>query len=110
MQMSRFQQAIQEARKKREKVANDIAMLLEREMKMRAPVGETGHLRRSSNSEVEHGENSSEIFAGANNVEFAAVVHNGSVVRNIQGQPYITDSIEQNTNQMQKMINEGMKI
>jgi hypothetical protein len=85
-------------------------MLLEREIKQRAPVGETGHLRRSSGAETEHEEDKSTIFAGANNVEYVEVVHEGSTVRNIKPQPYIRGGIEQNQNEMQKMIHKGMQV
>ncbi|WBL16375.1 HK97 gp10 family phage protein [Sutcliffiella sp. NC1] len=105
----KINQALNDVRSKREKVASDISMLLEREIKFRAPVGETGNLRRNSGAEVKHQEDKSVIIAGANNVEYAQVVHEGSVVKNIEGQPYIRDSIEQNIDTMKKMIREGMK-
>ncbi|MGD6831433.1 hypothetical protein ACQCT5_04690 [Sutcliffiella halmapala] len=105
----RINQAIQDANQKRIKVANDISMLLERGIKQRAPVGETGHLRRNSGAEATHQENKSVIEAGANNVEYAAVVHEGSTVKNIKSQPYIRDGIEQNLDQIKEMIHEGMK-
>ncbi|MDX5474509.1 MAG: hypothetical protein LPK00_03130 [Bacillaceae bacterium] len=104
----KINQALKDAKAKREKVANDISMLLEREIKFRAPV-ETGHLRRSSGAEAQHQEDKSVITAGANGVEYAQVVHEGSVVKNIDGQPYIRDSIEQNIDTIKKMIHEGMK-
>ncbi|ARK30771.1 HK97 gp10 family phage protein [Halalkalibacter krulwichiae] len=108
MKNLKFQQAIKDVRSKREKVANEIGMLMERESKMRAPVGETGHLRRSTGSEVKHNEDSSDVEVGTNNVEYAEVVHEGSVVRNITGQPYIRDAIEQNQSNMQQIIAKGM--
>ncbi|MCK0470890.1 HK97 gp10 family phage protein [Halalkalibacter sp. APA_J-10(15)] len=105
----RFKEAIQDARKQREQVASDIGMLLERESKVRAPVGKTGHLRRSTGSDVDHQDNQSDIIVGTNNVEYAEVVHEGSVARNITAQPYIRDSIEANMSTMQQMIAKGMK-
>ncbi|WP_404443436.1 hypothetical protein LG307_14760 [Sutcliffiella horikoshii] len=105
----RINQAIKDANQKRIKTANDISMLLEREIKQRAPVGETGHLRRNSGSEASHEESKSTILAGASNVEYAAVVHEGSNVKNIKPQPYIRDGIEQNLDNIKKMIQEGMK-
>lgn len=105
--MSRFQQAIQEMKQKRQSVANDIAMLLERESKLRAPV-DTGHLRRSTGAETEHEEDKSKIIVGTNGVEYAAVVHEGSTVKNIKGQPYIRDAIEQNMEEIKNTIEEGM--
>ncbi|WP_158735150.1 HK97 gp10 family phage protein [Alteribacillus sp. YIM 98480] len=100
--------AIQDVRQKREKVATDISMLLEREAKQKAPVL-TGHLRRNTNAEAEHNDDSSSITVGTNNVEYAEAVHEGSLVKQTQGQPYIRDSIEMNMQQMQKMIQDGMK-
>ncbi|KHF40705.1 HK97 gp10 family phage protein [Halalkalibacter okhensis] len=108
MKNFKFQQAIKDIRSKREKVANDIGMLMERESKFRAPVGETGHLRRSTGSEVKHNEESSVVEVGTNNVEYAEVVHEGSVVRNITAQPYIRDAIEQNQSNIQSMVAKGM--
>jgi HK97 gp10 family phage protein len=108
MKNFKFQQAIKDVRSKREAVANEISMLMERESKMRAPVGETGHLRRSTGSEVEHKENQSDIEVGTNNVEYAKIVHDGSVVRNITAQPYIRDAIEQNQSNMEQIIAKGM--
>lgn len=105
--MSRFQEAIQEMRQKRKDVADDIAMLLERESKLRAPV-KTGHLRRSTNAESDHEEDKSTIFVGTNNVEYAPIVHEGSTVKNIKSQPYIRDSIEQNLEEIKNKIKEGM--
>jgi hypothetical protein len=108
MKNFKFQQAIKDVRNQREKVANEISMLMERESKMRSPVGETGNLRRNTNSEVDHKENQSDITVGTSNVEYAEVVHEGSVVRNITAQPYIRDAIEQNQGNMQQMIAKGM--
>lgn len=105
--MNGFMKAILGVKQKREKVANDIAMLLERQAKLNAPV-DTGHLKRSTNSEVEHFEDKSKIFIGTNGVEYAPIVHEGSVVKNIKGQPYIKDSIQQNMGQIQKIIKEGL--
>lgn len=105
--MSGFQNAIQNAKNKRKKVANDIAMLLERASKQNAPV-DSGHLRRNTNSEVTHKDSKSEIFIGTNGVEYAAVVHEGSQVKNIQAQPYIKDSITQNMGEIKNIIKEGM--
>jgi hypothetical protein len=105
--MSGFKKAIQDVKKKREKVANDIAMLLERQTKLNTPVS-TGHLRRSTSSEVEHDENKSDIFIGTNGVDYAPIVNEGSVVKNINAQPYIKDSIQQSMEQMKSMIKEGM--
>jgi hypothetical protein len=107
--MSNFQQAIKDMHKKREEVANDIAMLLEAQSKSNAPV-KTGHLRRSTNSEVEHHDTKSDIFIGTNGVEYAAVVHEGSTVKNIEGQPYIRDSIEQNIGEIKSRIGKGMSV
>jgi predicted transcriptional regulator YdeE len=105
--MSGFQKAIKDMKKKREAVAQDIGMLLERESKLRSPV-KTGHLRRSTNSEVENHDTKSDIFIGTNNVEYATVVHEGSTVKNIKAQPYIKDSIEQNMGEIQSMIKGGL--
>ncbi|REJ23696.1 MAG: hypothetical protein C6W54_11000 [Bacillaceae bacterium] len=107
--MSKFQKAIQDIKKKREKVANDLAMYLTREVKLRAPV-KSGHLRRNSGAEAEHEESKSKVFVGANGVEYARVVHEGFIVKNIKGQPYIRDSIEQNLGEIKKMISEGLKV
>lgn len=106
----KINQALKDARQKREKVANDIQMLLERSVKLNAPVGETGHLRRNSGAESKHEEDKSIIEVGANNVEYAKVVHEGSFVRNITGQPYIRDSIDQNIKNMQDIIHKGMQV
>lgn len=105
--MSRFQQAIEEMKQKRKEVANDIAMLLERESKLRVPV-DTGHLRRNTGAESDHEENKSTIFVGTNGVEYAPIVHEGSTVKNRQGQPYIRDSIEQNVEEIKNKIRDGM--
>jgi len=102
-----FKTAVAHAKKNRQKVAENIAMLLERQSKLNAPVS-TGHLKRSTNSEVVHQENKSEIFIGTNGVEYAAVVHDGSVVKNIQSQPYIKDSVELSLGEIKKIISKGM--
>jgi hypothetical protein len=105
--MSGFQKAIKNEQNKRKKVANDIAMLLERSSKQNAPVL-SGNLRRNTNSEVTHQKSKSEIFIGTNGVEYAAVVNEGSTVKNIQAQPYIKDSITQNMGEIKNIIKEGM--
>jgi hypothetical protein len=107
--MSKFQQAIKDMKQKRKKVADDIAMLLERESKLRAPV-KTGHLRRNTNAETEHQEDKSKIIVGTNGVGYAEVVHEGSTVKNIQGQPYIRDAIEQNMGEIRNKIKEGASV
>jgi hypothetical protein len=104
---SKFQKAIKDNYKKREKVANAIGMLLEAQAKANAPV-KTGHMRRQTNSEVEHTETKSTIFIGTNNVEYAPIVHEGSAAKNIKAQPYIRDSIEMNLNEIKSMIQKGM--
>lgn len=105
--MSGFDKAIQDMKKKRMKVANDLAMYLAREAKLRAPV-DTGHLRRSTGAEAEHVDTKSKVFVGTNGVEYAPIVHEGSTVKNIKAQPYVRDSIEQNMSQIKKMIQEGL--
>jgi hypothetical protein len=107
--LSKFQQAINEIKKKREQVANEMATFLTREVKLRSPV-KTGHLRRNSDANATHEENKSVIFVGTNRVEYSRVVHEGSVVKNIKGQPYIRDSIEQNIDTLRSMIEKGMNV
>lgn len=100
--------AKEQAKQNRIATANKIASFLTGEMQQRAPV-ETGNLRRNSRAEASHEDVKSIIEAGTN-VEYARIVHEGSAVRNIQGQPYIADSIQQNINAIQTLIGEGMEV
>lgn len=106
--MNGFQRAIQEHKNKRKKVAEDIAMVLEKSAKLNAPV-DKGHLRRNTNSKTTHKDTKSEITIATNGVDYARVVHEGSVVKNIKGQPYIKDALQQNMATIKTMIKEGME-
>ncbi|MEC1768285.1 HK97-gp10 family putative phage morphogenesis protein [Schinkia azotoformans] len=104
--MSKFQEAIQQMKEKRDKTIKEIAMFVEAESKLRSPV-DTGHLRRSISHETESDEEVSKAFVGTN-VEYAPVVEMGSVVKNIKAQPFLRPSIEENLGAIQDIIKKGM--
>lgn len=104
--MSKFQEAKKLMQQKREETIKQIAMFVEAESKLRAPV-DTGHLRRSITHETKSDEEVSKAFIGTN-VEYAPVVEQGSVVKNIKAQPYLRPSIEENLGEIQDIIKKGM--
>lgn len=106
--MSKFKEAKQQMKEKREQTIKKIAMFVEAESKLRAPVL-TGHLRRSITHETESDEEVSKAFIGSN-VEYAPVVEFGSIIKNIKAQSYLRPSIEENIGEIQDMIKQGMSV
>lgn len=106
--MSRFQEEIQKMKERRERTIQQIAVFVEAEAKLRAPV-DTGHLRRSISHEVEHSETQSKAYVGTN-VEYAPYVEFGVASKNIKPQPYLRPAIEENRDKIRDMIREGMDL
>lgn len=105
--MSKFKQAINEIKKKREKVIKEIAVFVEGEAKIRTPV-DTGHLRRSISHKTKTDEQQSTATIGTN-VEYAAAVEYGVVSKNIPAQPYLRPAIDENLGDIKDIINKGLK-
>ncbi|WP_407268962.1 HK97 gp10 family phage protein [Radiobacillus sp. PE A8.2] len=108
MAKSKFQQAKEDMRKKRELTMETIIVFAEGESKLRAPV-KTGHLRRSITHKTEHNENISRGVIGSN-VEYDPVIELGSVARNIKAQPHHRPAIEENFGIIGDMIQKGMSL
>jgi len=106
--MSRFQEEIQKMKKRREKTIKQIALFVESEAKLRAPV-RTGNLRRSITHEVENGENVSKAYIGTN-VIYAPYVEWGVASKNIPAQPYLRPAIDENRDKISEMIKKGMNV
>jgi HK97 gp10 family phage protein len=133
--MSRFDEAIQQMRRKREETAKEIAIFVEAEAKQRVAV-KTGHLRRSITHETEHEDHKSTARIGTN-VEYAQVLEEGSkpheikrkdgkpLKLNINGkwvtvgkvnhpgtkaQPYLRPAIEENVDEIQERIKRGLNV
>ncbi|MBW7649789.1 HK97-gp10 family putative phage morphogenesis protein [Anoxybacillus sp. ST4] len=106
--MSRFQEEIQKMRERREKTIKEIAIFVEAEAKLRAPV-KTGHLRRSISHETENSETQSKAYIGTN-VEYAPYVEFGVASKNIKPQPYLRPAIEENKDKIKEIIEKGMNV
>jgi len=106
--MSRFKEEIAKMKAKRIKTAEQIALFIEAEAKMRAPV-DTGHLRRSISHEVNNTEDQSKIYVGTN-VEYAPYVEFGVESKNIKAQPYLRPAIDENIEKIKEMIKKGMSV
>jgi len=106
--MSRFQEEIQKMKERRERTIQQIAIFVEAEAKLRAPV-DTGHLRRSISHEVENSETQSKAYVGSN-AEYAAATEFGVASKNIKPQPYLRPAIEENRDKIGDMIRKGMGV
>ena len=106
--MSRFQEEIEKMKQRRERTIQQIAVFVEAEAKLRAPV-KTGHLRRSISHETQSDENTSKAYIGTN-VEYAPYVEFGVASKNIPAQPYLRPAIEENRDKIRDMIREGMNL
>lgn len=112
--MSKFQQAIKEMKKKREKVIKEIAVQVEGEAKVRTPVGQYnngrvgGNLRRSISHDTKTDDQQSTAIIGTN-VEYAPYVEFGVVSKNIPAQPYLRPAIDQNLDEIKEIIDKGLK-
>ncbi|MGX1902429.1 HK97-gp10 family putative phage morphogenesis protein [Thermolongibacillus altinsuensis] len=104
--MSRFQEEIQKMKQRREQTIKQIAVFLEAEVKLRAPV-DTGRLRNSITHEVENSETQSKAYIGSN-VEYAAATEFGVASKNIPAQPYLRPAIEENRDKIKEIIEKGM--
>jgi phage gpG-like protein len=129
--MSKFQDAIKQMQKKREKTAETLAFFLEAEAKQKVKV-KTGDLRRKITSETQHTSTSSKAKVGTN-VEYAQALEEGSKPHainyskpqhlNIEGrwvtvkkinhpgtkaQPFLKPSIDDNLSEIKTMIQKGM--
>ncbi|MEH7416066.1 HK97-gp10 family putative phage morphogenesis protein [Neobacillus drentensis] len=133
--MSRFQDAIQEMKRKRKETAEEIAIFVEAEAKQRAPV-KTGDLRRRITHETEHDDNKSIAKIGTN-LEYAQIVEEGSKPHEIKRkdgkplklkidgkwvtvgkvnhpgtkpQPYLKPAIDENVGEIQDRIKRGLNV
>lgn len=102
--MSRFQEEIEKMKQRRERTIKQIAVFVEVEAKLRAPVS-TGNLRRS----ITHETQSDKAYIGTN-VEYAPYVEFGVASKNIPAQPYLRPAIEENRDKIRDMIREGMSL
>lgn len=106
--MSRFQEEIEKMKQRRERTIKQIAVFVDAEAKLRAPVS-TGNLRRSITHETQSDENTSKAYIGTN-VEYAPYVEFGVASKNIPAQPYLRPAIEENRDKIRDMIREGMSL
>ncbi|MGG3210946.1 HK97-gp10 family putative phage morphogenesis protein [Geobacillus stearothermophilus] len=106
--MSRFQEEIQKMKQRREQTIKQIAVFVEAEAKLRAPV-DTGRLRNSITHQTENSETQSKAYIGTN-VEYAPYVEFGVASKNIKPQPYLRPAIEENKDKIEDMIREGMNL
>lgn len=131
--MSRFQDAINDMKRKRKETAKEIAIFVEAEAKQRVKV-DTGNLRRNITHETEDDSNKSIARIGTN-VEYAQVLEEGSKPHTInfdkpqrlkidgvwvtvskinhpgtKAQPYLVPSIEENVSEIQRRIREGLSV
>lgn len=106
--MSRFQEEIQKMKQRREQTIKQIAVFVEAEAKLRAPV-DTGRLRNSITHQTENSETQSKAYIGTN-VEYAPYVEFGVASKNIKPQPYLCPAIEENKDKIEDMIREGMNL
>lgn len=106
--MSRFQEEIQKMKQRREQTIKQIAVFIEAEAKLRAPVS-TGRLRNSITHQTESNETQSKAYIGTN-VEYAPYVEFGVASKNIPAQPYLRPAIEENRDKIKKIIEKGMNV
>jgi len=104
--MSRFQEEIQRMKERRERTIQQIAVFIEAEAKLRAPVS-TGRLRNSITHQTESSETQSKAYIGTN-VEYAPYVEFGVASKNIKPQPYLRPAIEENRDKIKEIIQKGM--
>ncbi|PLS04023.1 HK97-gp10 family putative phage morphogenesis protein [Neobacillus cucumis] len=133
--MSRFQDAIEDMKRKRQQTLEDIAIFVEAEAKQRAPV-KTGDLRRRITHVTQHDDNINRAKVGTN-LEYAPSVEEGSNPHSIKRkdgkplkiridgkwvtvdevnhpgtpkQPFIRPAIEENVGEIQDRIKGGMGV
>ncbi|MFS0776083.1 HK97-gp10 family putative phage morphogenesis protein [Neobacillus sp. 3P2-tot-E-2] len=133
--MSRFDEAIEDMKRKRKQTLEEIATFVEAEAKQRAPV-DTGDLRRRITHVTQHSDDISRAKVGTN-LEYAPSVEEGSkphsIIRNdgkplklkIDGkwvtvdevnhpgtkpQPFIRPAIEENIGEIQERIRRGIGV
>ncbi|WML44087.1 HK97-gp10 family putative phage morphogenesis protein [Neobacillus sp. PS3-40] len=133
--MSRFQDAIEDMKRKRQQTLEEIATFVEAEAKQRAPVL-TGDLRRKITHVTEHTDDVSRAKVGTN-LEYAQAVEEGSKPHKIHGkdgkplrfkidghwvtvdevnhpgtkaQPFLIPAITENTGEIQARIQRGMSV
>jgi HK97 gp10 family phage protein len=106
--MSRFREEIQKMRERRERTIQQIAVFIEAEAKLRAPVS-TGRLRNSITHQTESNETQSKAYIGTN-VIYAPYVEWGVASKNIPAQPYLRPAIDENRDKISEMIKKGMNV
>jgi HK97 gp10 family phage protein len=133
--MSRFDDAIEEMKRKRQQTMEVIATFVEAEAKLRAPV-KTGDLRRRITHTTEHTDSKSTAKIGTN-LEYAQAVEEGTNPHKIKRKdgkplrikidgkwitvdevnhpgskphPYLRPSIEENIAEIQQKVKEGMGV
>jgi hypothetical protein len=133
--MSKFDEAIQLMKKKREQTIKEIAIFVEAEAKQLVKV-KTGNLRRQITHVTEHGDEVSRAKIGSN-LEYAQSLEEGSKPHKIKSkdgkplrfkingkwvtvdevnhpgqkaQPYLVPSITENTGEIQDRIKRGMGV
>ncbi|MFP5111828.1 HK97-gp10 family putative phage morphogenesis protein [Bacillaceae bacterium C204] len=130
--MSRFQDAIEDMKRKRKETLDEIAIFVEAEAKQRAPV-DTGDLRRRITHITQHSDDESRAKIGTN-LEYAPSVEEGSnphkIKRNddkplkikidgkwvtvdevnhpgTKAQPFLRPAIDENVGEIQERIKRG---
>lgn len=133
--MSRFQDAINDMKRKREQTLNEIAIFVEAEAKQRVKV-KTGDLRRKITHVTKHDDDVSTAKIGSN-LEYAQPLEEGSNPHKIRSkdgkplrfqidghwvtvdevnhpgnkaQPFLRPAIEENTGEIQNRIQRGMSV
>lgn len=131
--MSKFDEAIQQMKRKREQTINEIAVFVEAEAKQRVKV-KTGNLRRQITHVTKHDEDVSRAKVGSN-LEYAQPLEEGSKPHKIKSkdgkplrfqvngkwvvvdevnhpgtkpQPFLRPAIEENVGEIQDRIKRGM--
>ncbi|MEH6957220.1 HK97-gp10 family putative phage morphogenesis protein [Neobacillus drentensis] len=133
--MSRFQDAIEDMKRKRKQTMEEIATFVEAEAKQRAPV-DTGDLRRRITHVTQHTDDESRAKIGTN-LEYAPVIEEGSKPHKIKrndgkplkikidgkwvtvdevnhpgtkAQPFLRPAIDENAGEIQERIRRGMGV
>lgn len=104
--MSKADELIQLVMGKRDRAAKKIGLFTEGQAKNNSPV-DTGTLKRSIMNEVQSDEQKSVVEVGSN-LEYAYFVHNGTSRQ--KAQPFLTDAVEQNLEQIKQIIENEMKL
>ncbi|MCG6796351.1 HK97 gp10 family phage protein [Geobacillus sp. YHL] len=95
-------------KQRREQTIKQIAVFVEAEAKLRAPV-DTGRLRNSITHQTENSETQSKAYIGTN-VEYAPYVEFGVASKNIRPQPYLRPAIDENQDRIKEIIEKGMNV